>query len=181
MKVLIVSELNPGSFPKVLKLSQKQTFDLIFALTCDGTSSIDHCCLSLNASPNCTSLGSHGIYRSGPLSFAFISKNSDNIPTSIQPVDVLLSFEWPTDILKNSHLVKDGMQETGASALVRDACLALRPRYILSCSTGFYFEREPFRDPEDHNRITRFIGLAPFGGKEKVRLVVDLRYPWMAL
>lgn len=176
VKVLVVSELNIKSREKVLKLHSTQKFDFIFSLFSvveevpNLNPTLEHYCMgSESCSNGCVPLGGSGIFKSNNLSFAYLEKDA-TVLQSTERVDVLLSYDWPAQILTGSELGK-GLEHTG-SDLVREIAERLKPRYHFSCSSGFYFEREPFR--EDEVRLTRFIGLAPFGGSKKEKVFGSL-------
>ncbi|KAL4922848.1 CwfJ C-terminus 1-domain-containing protein-like protein [Aspergillus aurantiobrunneus] len=82
--------------------------------------------------------------------------------------DILLTHQWPKGIRSGSSvaLPEDATppQETQGIA---DLCSALKPRYHLSSTDGFFYEREPFfhlpsEDNPDAKPLTRFISLASY-------------------
>jgi hypothetical protein len=69
-------------------------------------------------------------------------------------------------------LIPEGAVETPNYGHISDLCAALKPRYHLSTSPGFFYEREAFfhapsQDASDVRPITRFISLAAYGNTSK--------------
>ncbi|KAL3478098.1 CwfJ C-terminus 1-domain-containing protein-like protein [Aspergillus californicus] len=87
--------------------------------------------------------------------------------------DILLTHQWPKGVRSGSkvQLPEDAtpVQETQCIA---DLCSALKPRYHLSSTSGFFYEREPFfhlstEDSPDAKPLTRFISLASYSKTSK--------------
>ncbi|XP_030766494.1 CWF19-like protein 1 homolog [Sitophilus oryzae] len=86
---------------------------------------------------------------------------------SFKGVDILLTSQWPADIVEQ----KDKLDVTQQSELLSYLCMKLKPRYVISALEGIYYERAPFRCPNlsdnDMEIATRFIGLARVGNPKK--------------
>lgn len=87
--------------------------------------------------------------------------------------DILLTTTWPASIQHNSEVFTPGESVVPeAQQHIAELCVALKPRYHFSRSTGFAFEREPFFhkptvDDPDSKFITRFLSLAEYGNATK--------------
>ncbi|PYH41443.1 CwfJ domain protein [Aspergillus saccharolyticus JOP 1030-1] len=86
--------------------------------------------------------------------------------------DILITNQWPKGIRTGS---KAPFPEEASTAppeevqCISDLCATLKPRYHLSSTPDFFFEREPFfhlptteDDPPDAKPLTRFISLASY-------------------
>lgn len=84
--------------------------------------------------------------------------------------DVLITNQWPKGIRTGSKVAvpEDAPEEVQCLA---DLCATLKPRYHLSSSPNFFYEREPFfhmpEDEADAKPITRFISLASKSSSQK--------------
>lgn len=92
--------------------------------------------------------------------------------------DLLVTSEWPENILRGSKTVSDGFTPGGLQQNVAELCAALKPRYHFTTSPTNFWERTPFfhapeegGDPSDGYRVTRFISLAPFGNTSKQKWI----------
>jgi len=87
-----------------------------------------------------------------------------------QPVDILITHEWPTQI---THLSQKPIKlETAANAgvsAISEILACATPRYHFVSSQTIFYEREPFTWPTSATSITRFISLAPFLNTTKER------------
>ena len=94
---------------------------------------------------------------------------------NVKSTDILLTSIWPSSIRNGSKVViPQDMTEPLSADAVSELCLNLQPRYHLSASSGFFYEREPFLSPLAEEtglprQVTRFISLASMGNscKEK--------------
>ncbi|KAJ3290819.1 hypothetical protein HK104_006499 [Borealophlyctis nickersoniae] len=94
-------------------------------------------------------------------------------------VDILLTAEWPSNILEKSHTTGSiaDKQLPGSSNYVTDIALARQPRYHFSggvraddsAGDALFWEREPYRNRGGAIHVTRFIGLGAFAGANKAR------------
>lgn len=94
--------------------------------------------------------------------------------------DILVTAEWPENILRGSKTASEELAPNRSQENVADLCAALKPRYHFTTSpaNGNFYEREPFfhtpedgSDPSDGYKITRFISLAPYGNASKQKWV----------
>ena len=101
--------------------------------------------------------------------------------------DILISNQWPKGIRTGSRvpLPEDKSPPEEVQCLA-DLCSTLRPRYHISSSDYFFFEREPFFYPPseenpDANTMTRFISLASYSKASKQKymyaFVLDSNVP----
>lgn len=90
--------------------------------------------------------------------------------------DILLTAAWPANIRNGSVIPKnDAYTEPPSLDHISELCKTLKPRYHLSSSPEFFFEREPFfhsveGTPTAHP-VTRFISLAANGNTTKQKSV----------
>nr|CAH7744738.1 unnamed protein product [Callosobruchus chinensis] len=97
---------------------------------------------------------------------------------SFRGVDILLTSQWPSNIVAEGSQVSLSTNRT--SDMASYLCMKLKPRYILSGLEGIYYERPPFRCPNlgDHDMTielaTRFIGLARVGNVNKDKWIYAL-------
>ncbi|KAL4945654.1 hypothetical protein BDV06DRAFT_16357 [Aspergillus oleicola] len=82
--------------------------------------------------------------------------------------DILLTHQWPKGIRNGSKVaLPEDVTPPQETQSIADLCSALKPRYHLSSTDGFFYEREPFfhlptQDDPDAKPLTRFISLAPY-------------------
>ncbi|KAL4877550.1 CwfJ domain protein [Aspergillus karnatakaensis] len=87
--------------------------------------------------------------------------------------DILLTHQWPKGIQNGSKVsLPEDATPPQQIQVIADLCAALKPRYHLSSTDGFFYEREPFfhlptEDEPDAKPLTRFISLAPFSKTTK--------------
>lgn len=92
--------------------------------------------------------------------------------------DILITNQWPKGIGIGSKLsVPEGSPEE--VQCLADLCSTLKPRYHLSSSPDFFYEREPFfhmptDDEPDAKPITRFISLASEQSSQKSMYAFNL-------
>ena len=71
-------------------------------------------------------------------------------------------------------ICQESIKPTQASSLLGDLVLALRPRYHFAGLEGVFYERTPYRNhrvlAESAKHVTRFLGLARVGNKEKKKV-----------
>lgn len=89
-----------------------------------------------------------------------------------QSADILVTNQWPKSIQDGSKVTLDDSSPSEGVQCVADLCSALKPRYHLSSSADFFFEREPFfhlpsEDAPEIRHVTRFISLASFNNTSK--------------
>ena len=87
--------------------------------------------------------------------------------------DILITNEWPKGIRAGSKVpIPEGSSPPEEVQCLADLCSRLKPRYHISSSGGFFFEREPFFHPPpednlDAKPITRFVSLASYSKTTK--------------
>ena len=92
---------------------------------------------------------------------------------NVKSTDILLTSIWPSSIRNGSKVVIPQVTtEPLSSDEVSELCLKLQPRYHLSASLSFFYEREPFLSPLAEEtglprQVTRFISLASIGNARK--------------
>jgi hypothetical protein len=93
----------------------------------------------------------------------------DALPTKAGEPDLFITYDWPQGI-------EQGSQKTYKPQLAsqRIATLAMKlcPRYHFAVSERTYYEREPYRSGSGDGHVSRFIGLAAFGNKEKMQVSI---------
>ncbi|KAF4176118.1 hypothetical protein CNMCM7927_004341 [Aspergillus lentulus] len=87
--------------------------------------------------------------------------------------DILITHQWPKGIRTGSGApLPEGAKVPEEVQCIADLCSTLKPRYHLSSSDGFFYEREPFfhmpsEDNPDAKLLTRFISLASYSKTSK--------------
>ncbi|KAF7587934.1 hypothetical protein BBP40_006500 [Aspergillus hancockii] len=112
------------------------------------------------------------------------SKSSDKYhPGYIEPdaralygahnADILITHQWPKGIRTRSQVpIPEEATQPEEVQCIADLCSTLKPRYHLSSTDGFFYEREPFfhmppEDNPDAKPLTRFISLASYSKTSK--------------
>lgn len=91
--------------------------------------------------------------------------------------DILLTTSWPASIRNGSKVeLPAGTTAPTGQEYISDLCVKVRPRYHLSLSPDFFYEREPFfhsatQEEPDVRPVTRFISLAPYGNPTKQKAI----------
>ena len=104
--------------------------------------------------------------------------------------DILVTSQWPDAIRYESSISRfEGLGDPLSIECIANLCSKIEPRYHISTSPSFFFEREPFHhDQKEENlnpsRITRFISLPDYGNERKQKWLyafsVDLTAPQSA-
>ncbi|KAH1496348.1 hypothetical protein LV164_007653 [Aspergillus fumigatus] len=87
--------------------------------------------------------------------------------------DILITHQWPKGIRTGSSApLPEDAKVPQEVQCIADLCSTLKPRYHLSSSDGFFYEREPFfhmptEDDPDAKPLTRFISLASYSKTSK--------------
>ncbi|KAL4895407.1 CwfJ C-terminus 2-domain-containing protein-like protein [Aspergillus ambiguus] len=88
--------------------------------------------------------------------------------------DILITHQWPKDIRFRSNVpIPEDAAPPADIRCIADLVSTLKPRYHLSSSAGFFYEREPFfhLPSDDHHPdakpLTRFISLAAYNNPSK--------------
>ncbi|KNG83508.1 CwfJ domain protein [Aspergillus nomiae NRRL 13137] len=87
--------------------------------------------------------------------------------------DILLTHQWPKGIRTRSQVpIPEEATKPEEVQCIADLCSTLKPRYHLSSTAEFFYEREPFfhlppEDNPDAKPLTRFISLASYNNPSK--------------
>lgn len=86
-------------------------------------------------------------------------------------VDLLLTCQWPKFIVPESDPLSERVKDQ-SSLCVSHIANSVKPRYHFAATCELFYERKPYRNhrvlQEKEKLVTRFIGLANVGSKEKV-------------
>ncbi|KAK9101307.1 hypothetical protein Scep_024737 [Stephania cephalantha] len=88
-------------------------------------------------------------------------------------VDLFLTNEWPSgvsnraDIAEAPSEVKDS---SGCDPVVSKLVAEIKPRYHIAGTKGIFYAREPYSN-DNVPHVTRFLGLAPVGNKDKQKFI----------
>lgn len=87
--------------------------------------------------------------------------------------DILITNQWPKGIRTGSKVpIPENATPPEEVQCVADLCSTLKPRYHISSSGDFFYEREPFfhmptEDNPDAKPLTRFVSLASYSQTSK--------------
>ncbi|KAI9926926.1 hypothetical protein ASPWEDRAFT_54995 [Aspergillus wentii DTO 134E9] len=87
--------------------------------------------------------------------------------------DILLTHQWPKGIKTGSKVaLPEGVTQPEEVQCVADLCATLKPRYHISSSNDFFYEREPFfhmptQENPDEKPLTRFLSLSSYSKTSK--------------
>eukprot|EP01134_Creolimax_fragrantissima_P005921 CFRG5921T1 len=98
---------------------------------------------------------------------ALIEKSRE---TGYAGVDLLLTSDWPKDVYRYTQEDKEDIAgESKSVQIIADVAKAVKPRYHFAGLHGVHYERAPYDNfvPRNPFPVTRFVGLAVFGNKEK--------------
>ncbi|XP_048335670.2 zinc finger CCCH domain-containing protein 64 isoform X1 [Ziziphus jujuba] len=88
-------------------------------------------------------------------------------------VDIFLTNEWPTGVTNRASPsdIPPGISDSfGSDSTIAELVAEIKPRYHIAGSKGVYYAREPYSNI-DAVHITRFLGLASVGNKEKQKFI----------
>ncbi|KAG4141360.1 hypothetical protein ERO13_D06G071400v2 [Gossypium hirsutum] len=88
-------------------------------------------------------------------------------------VDFFLSNEWPSGITNRATAsdIPAGISDSsGSDSTVSQLVAEIKPRYHIAGTKGAYYAREPYCNV-DAVHVTRFLGLASVGNKEKQKFL----------
>ncbi|XP_027330082.1 zinc finger CCCH domain-containing protein 64 isoform X3 [Abrus precatorius] len=88
-------------------------------------------------------------------------------------VDLFLTNEWPTGLTNRAAAsdIPAGLSDsTGSDSIVSELVQEIKPRYHIAGTKGIYYAREPYSNV-DAVHVTRFIGLASVGNKDKQKFI----------
>ncbi|KAJ1289440.1 hypothetical protein BS78_02G164100 [Paspalum vaginatum] len=88
-------------------------------------------------------------------------------------VDLFLTNEWPAGVVNGadtSNVPNQVLDPHGYDPVVAELVAEIKPRYHIAGTKGVFYSREPYvNDSSAH--VTRFIGLANVGNKEKQKFI----------
>ncbi|XP_072994478.1 zinc finger CCCH domain-containing protein 59 [Typha latifolia] len=88
-------------------------------------------------------------------------------------VDLFLSNEWPLGLANGANTSEaptEVMDPSGCSPIIAELAAEIKPRYHIAGTKGIFYAREPYSNSEAAH-VTRFIGLAIVGNKDKQRFI----------
>ncbi|KAK2645375.1 hypothetical protein Ddye_020570 [Dipteronia dyeriana] len=88
-------------------------------------------------------------------------------------VDVFLTNEWPSGVTNRaatSDIPTRISDSLGSDSTVSELVAEIKPRYHIAGSKGVFYAREPYCNI-DAVHVTRFLGLAPVGNKDKQKFL----------
>ncbi|XP_023645490.1 zinc finger CCCH domain-containing protein 64 [Capsella rubella] len=88
-------------------------------------------------------------------------------------VDLFLTNEWPAGVTNRAAVsdIPAGVSDSSCSDFtVSELVMEIKPRYHIAGSMGVFYAREPYLNA-DSTHVTRFIGLAQVGNKNKQKFL----------
>ncbi|XP_009793980.1 zinc finger CCCH domain-containing protein 64 [Nicotiana sylvestris] len=87
-------------------------------------------------------------------------------------VDIFLTNEWPSGVTNGvtSNVPSEISDSSGSDPTVSELVAEIKPRYHVAGTMGAYFDRQPYANV-DALHVTRFLGLAPVGNKDKQKFI----------
>ncbi|XP_061361526.1 zinc finger CCCH domain-containing protein 64 isoform X2 [Gastrolobium bilobum] len=88
-------------------------------------------------------------------------------------VDLFLTNEWPSGVTNRAATsdIPAGLSDsTGSDSTISELVEEIKPRYHIAGTKGIYYVREPYSNV-DAVHITRFIGLASVGNRDKQKFI----------
>ncbi|OWM83147.1 zinc finger CCCH domain-containing protein 64 isoform X1 [Punica granatum] len=88
-------------------------------------------------------------------------------------VDILLTNEWPSGITNRATIddMPSGISDSsGSDPTVAELVAEIKPRYHIAGTKGIFYAREPYVNV-DAVHVTRFLGLASVGNKDKQKFL----------
>ncbi|XP_043707197.1 zinc finger CCCH domain-containing protein 64 [Telopea speciosissima] len=88
-------------------------------------------------------------------------------------VDLFLTNEWPSGILNrvNTSEAPPGITDSaGSDPTVSELVAEIKPRYHIAGTKGVFYAREPYSN-DNAVHVTRFLGLASVGNKDKQKFI----------
>ncbi|XP_031261073.1 zinc finger CCCH domain-containing protein 64 [Pistacia vera] len=164
---------------KVLIAASKDSFNQGFKM--DGLK-ISNNLFWLKGSGKFTLYGLSVVYLSGRQSSngqQFGTYNQDDVDAlralAEEPgiVDLFLTNEWPSGVTNRAATsdIPAGISDSsGSDATVAELVAEIKPRYHIAGSKGVFYAREPYSNI-DAVHVTRFLGLAPIGNKDKQKFI----------
>ncbi|XP_034700473.1 zinc finger CCCH domain-containing protein 64 isoform X1 [Vitis riparia] len=88
-------------------------------------------------------------------------------------VDLFLTNEWPSGVTKGavtSNIPPGISDSSGCDSAISELVGEIKPRYHIAGTKGIFYDREPYSNL-DAVHVTRFLGLAPVGNKDKQKFI----------
>ncbi|WOL03010.1 zinc finger CCCH domain-containing protein 59 isoform X3 [Canna indica] len=88
-------------------------------------------------------------------------------------VDLFLTNEWPYGVFHGadtSNTTPEVVDPSGSDPVVSELAKEIKPRYHFAGTKGVFYEREPYSN-DDSVHVTRFLGLAVVGNKNKQKFI----------
>ncbi|BAT76817.1 hypothetical protein VIGAN_01487400 [Vigna angularis var. angularis] len=88
-------------------------------------------------------------------------------------IDLFLTNEWPSGITNGaaaSDIPAGASDVVGSDSTISELVQEIKPRYHIAGTKGMYYAREPYTNV-DAVHITRFIGLASVGNRNKQKFI----------
>ncbi|XXG46025.1 hypothetical protein AAC387_Pa02g0966 [Persea americana] len=88
-------------------------------------------------------------------------------------IDLFLTNEWPSGIINkaNNSDAPVGISDTsGTDPIISQLAAEVKPRYHIAGTKGVFYAREPYSN-DGALHVTRFLGLAPVGNKDKQKFI----------
>ncbi|GAV77689.1 CwfJ_C_2 domain-containing protein/CwfJ_C_1 domain-containing protein [Cephalotus follicularis] len=88
-------------------------------------------------------------------------------------VDLFLTNEWPSGVTNRASIsdVPAGIPDlSGGDSVISNLVAEIKPRYHIAGTNGVFYAREPYSNI-DAVHVTRFLGLAPVGNKDKQKFI----------
>ncbi|XP_015571722.1 zinc finger CCCH domain-containing protein 64 isoform X2 [Ricinus communis] len=88
-------------------------------------------------------------------------------------VDLFLTNEWPSGVTNRASIsdIPTGISDSvGSDSTVSELVAEIKPRYHIAGTKGVFFAREPYSN-SDAVHVTRFLGLASVGNKDKQKFI----------
>ncbi|KDP33838.1 hypothetical protein JCGZ_07409 [Jatropha curcas] len=88
-------------------------------------------------------------------------------------VDLFLTNEWPSGVTNRASIsdIPAGVSDSvGSDSTISELVAEIKPRYHVAGTKGVFYAREPYSNT-DALHITRFLGLASVGNKDKQKFI----------
>ncbi|KAM7259794.1 hypothetical protein ACFE04_015535 [Oxalis oulophora] len=160
---------------KVLIAASKSSASLGFKM--DGIKIADNL-YWLKGSGKFTLHGLSIVYLSGKGSsegqqFGTYSEDDVGVLRAMADESGFLTNEWPSGVTNNaaaSNVPAGIVDSSSGDPVVAELVADIKPRYHIAGSKGVFYDREPYSNV-DAVHVTRFLGLAPVGNKDKQKFL----------
>ncbi|PKU68284.1 zinc finger CCCH domain-containing protein 59 isoform X1 [Dendrobium catenatum] len=88
-------------------------------------------------------------------------------------VDIFMTNEWPSGVWNRTDLSEAALgvsDPSGSDPVVAELAVEIKPRYHIAGTKDVFYAREPYSN-DDAVHVTRFLGLATVGNKEKQKFI----------